>query len=55
MVSAETFTATSVNIVTTLLRPPYGIGQAIIFLPRGLFLLSSLYLFCPLLISAVRD
>jgi len=44
MVSAETFTATSVNIVTTLLWPPYGIGQTIIFLPVFYFFFL-LYIF----------
>jgi len=37
-------------------RPPYGIGQAIIFLPCGFFyLLSSSVFFFPRLISAVAD
>ena len=35
-----------------LLWPPYAIGQAIIFLPCGFFLVL---LFCPRLISAVAD
>ena len=37
------------------LWPPYGIGQAIIFLPCSFFFLSSSIFFCPRLISAVRD
>ena len=36
-----------------LLWPPCRIGQAIIFLPRGFFLLS--FFFCPRLISAASD
>jgi len=35
--------------------PPYGIGQAIIFLSCGLFYLSIFYLLFPRLISAVAD
>ena len=39
-----------------LLWMPYGLGQAIIFLPCGFFLLLlSFYLFCPRLISAATD
>ena len=36
------------------LLPPYGIGQAIIFLPCGVFLSSSIFFF-PRLISAAAD
>ena len=39
--------------ICCLLWPPYGIGQAIVFLPCG-FLLSSIFLF-PRLISAAAD
>jgi len=39
-----------------LLWPPYGIGQAIIFLPCGFFVLPFFYLsFFPRLISAAAD
>jgi len=41
---------------TSKLWPPYGIGQAIIFLPCGfLYLLSVFLSFFPRLISAVAD
>jgi len=40
------------SLPIVLLWPPYGIGQAIIFLPCGFFLLVSL--FFPRLISAVE-
>jgi len=40
----------------TLLWPPYGIGQAIIFLPGGFYLYFFFLLsFFPRLISAVGD
>ena len=35
--------------------PPYGIGQAIIFLPCGFFLSSIFFSFFPHLISAAAD
>ena len=38
-----------------MLWPPYVIGHAIIFLPCGFYLSSSVYLFLPRLISAVAD
>jgi len=41
----------TVNDIFTLLWPPYGIGQAIIFSSCGFFLLS----FIPCLISAVAE
>ena len=43
--------------IIDFLWPPYGIGQAIIFLPCGFLylLLLSIYLFFPRLISAVAD
>ena len=40
------------EVLLLLLWPPYGIGQAIIFLPCGLFLLL---LFFPRLVSAAAD
>ena len=42
---------------SVFLRPPYGIGQVIIFLPCGFYLLSIFYFpfFFPRLISAVAD
>ena len=37
--------ASTVHTHSTLLWPPYGIGQAVIFLPCGFFYLSIFYLF----------
>jgi len=41
--------------VTPSLWPPYGIGQAIIFLPCDFYLLSIFFFFFPSPISAVGD
>jgi len=53
--TVQLITSVCCTCITAFLWPPYGIGQAIIFLSSGFFYLLSIFYLFPRLISAVGD